>query len=437
MPRGTSQDCCCQCPHACGEPLLTCASTGDPATVADSFGSVSCGVLVHARFCLCPPCLESLFSPVLWKSYNQISLACKVRFPGDSQSLCQIPRLGSLMSGSEPSQQWENFFGIIALQFVGHSPSGYGIWFLSWLHPSYCLPAAFFFFGRFQHPPVDGCSADSCNFGALSGGDEHTSFCSTILNWKPARSYSSILMDLRSNSWLTLLPFPPHSSLIYCIVFFIFFSLWCIIDHFFWPIFQYMAFFYSDQLADKIIYCNFHFTYYIFLSLESVWFLFKYIISLFIPYSLLFKNLSFIILNCGLNCFKIRMRFPCLECECVAALCCFPDTDSWHFCSGVPDYHWLVINWSWKMTCGHCQSFSFVSARDLGMLSAENHPWVSSQPEAHWLTQTLPGWIVNKQKFWSLGMTVTESSFCVPFPIIFHLLLFSIRRHSWASLLLK
>ena len=208
-------------------------------------------------------------------------------------------------------------------------------------------------------------------------------------------------------------------------------------DHFFWPVFQYTAFFYSDQLADKIIYCNFHFTYYIFLSLESVWFLFKYIISLFIPYSLLFKNLSFIISNHELNCFKIRMIFPCLECECVAALCCFPDTDSWHFCSGVPDYHWLVINWSWKMTGGHCQSFSFVSARDLGMLSAENHPWVSSQPEAHWLTQTLPGWIVNKQKFWSLGMTVTESSFCLPFPFIFHLLLSSIRRHSWAILLLK
>ena len=95
---------------------------------------VSCGVtapflwvLVCANFCLCPPRLESLFPQVLWKSYNQIPLAFKVRFPGDSQSLCQIPRLGSLMWGSEPSQQWENFFGIIVLQFVGHPPSRYGI----------------------------------------------------------------------------------------------------------------------------------------------------------------------------------------------------------------------------------------------------------------------------------------------------------------------
>ena len=44
---------------------------------------------------------ESLFHPVLWKFYNQIPLTFKVRFPGDSQSLCQIPRLGSLMWGLE------------------------------------------------------------------------------------------------------------------------------------------------------------------------------------------------------------------------------------------------------------------------------------------------------------------------------------------------
>ena len=38
-----------------------------------------------------------------------------------------IPRLGSLTWGSEPTQQWENFFGIIFLQFVGHPLTGYGI----------------------------------------------------------------------------------------------------------------------------------------------------------------------------------------------------------------------------------------------------------------------------------------------------------------------
>ena len=113
-------------------------STRDPPTRAGSFDSVSRGgsapflwVLVCIRFCLCPPRLESLFPPVLWKSYNQIPLTCKgiPRFPRDSQSLCRIPSLGSLMWGSEPLQQWENFLGIIVLQVVGHPPSRFGIWF--------------------------------------------------------------------------------------------------------------------------------------------------------------------------------------------------------------------------------------------------------------------------------------------------------------------
>ena len=135
MPKGTFPDCCCQYSHPCGEPLPTHTSTGDPSTLAGSFGSVSCGVtapflwvLVQARFCLCPARLESLFPPVLWKSCNQIPLAFKVRSPGDSQSLFQIPRLGTLRWGSEPVQQWENFFGIIIiLQFRSHPPDGYGI----------------------------------------------------------------------------------------------------------------------------------------------------------------------------------------------------------------------------------------------------------------------------------------------------------------------
>ena len=129
MSRGTFQ-----CPHAGGEPQPIHASREGPPTLAGSFGSVSCGVtapllwvLVHAIFCLCPPRLESLLLPVLWKSYNQILLALKARFPGNSQSLRQIPRLGSLTWGSEPSQQHENVFGIIVFQSVGHPPSGYGI----------------------------------------------------------------------------------------------------------------------------------------------------------------------------------------------------------------------------------------------------------------------------------------------------------------------
>ena len=40
------------------------------------------------------------------------------------------------------------------------------------------------FIGVFQHPSVDGCSTASCNFGVPTGGDEHVSFYSDILNQK-------------------------------------------------------------------------------------------------------------------------------------------------------------------------------------------------------------------------------------------------------------
>ena len=97
MPKGNFQ-----CPCPCGEPLPTHTSAGDPPELAGSFESISCGVtapllwvLVRAKFCLCTPSLEYLFLPVLWKSLNQIPQALKARFPGNSLSICQIPRLGS------------------------------------------------------------------------------------------------------------------------------------------------------------------------------------------------------------------------------------------------------------------------------------------------------------------------------------------------------
>ena len=138
-----------------------------------------------SKFHLCPPRLESLFSLVLWKSYNQILLAHKARFPGDSQSLC-IPRLGSLRWGWKLSQECENFFGIIVLLSVDHPPGGYGIWFDRDCTPPTILLGLLLClwtwgissFGEFQHPPANGCSTAYCNFGALPGGDECTSFYS-------------------------------------------------------------------------------------------------------------------------------------------------------------------------------------------------------------------------------------------------------------------
>ena len=55
------------------------------------------------------------------------------------------------------------------------------------LLPSHC--GFFFVFGcrvpfldGFWHPPMDGCSTASCDFGALTGGDECMSFYAIILN---------------------------------------------------------------------------------------------------------------------------------------------------------------------------------------------------------------------------------------------------------------
>ena len=63
--------------------------------------------------------LQESVSPVLWKFCNHIPLAFKIKFPGGSQSLCQIPRLGNLLWALELLEPCENFFDIIVLQFVG------------------------------------------------------------------------------------------------------------------------------------------------------------------------------------------------------------------------------------------------------------------------------------------------------------------------------
>ena len=57
--------------------------------------------------------LQEPVSLVLCKFCNQSPLAFKIKFPGGSQSLCWIPRLGNLWWTPELPQQYENFFGII------------------------------------------------------------------------------------------------------------------------------------------------------------------------------------------------------------------------------------------------------------------------------------------------------------------------------------
>ena len=66
--------CYTQCPQPCSRPPPTHTSAGDSWTLPGKSGSVSCGitvpfswVLVHTRFCLCPP---RVYFPVLCKFWQ-------------------------------------------------------------------------------------------------------------------------------------------------------------------------------------------------------------------------------------------------------------------------------------------------------------------------------------------------------------------------------
>ena len=160
-------------------------------------------VLVHTRFCLCPP---RVYFPVLckfWQLYGgvngdllQESLChtqlCCTQSPcpcgkplltctsaGDTQTL--KGKSGSVSVGSpgvhkilfEPSERvwwvWDLILNVILLIL------------LSFWGFSLALAHGVSFFGGIQHSLIDGCSAVCCNFGVLAGEDESRSFYSTIL----------------------------------------------------------------------------------------------------------------------------------------------------------------------------------------------------------------------------------------------------------------
>ena len=88
----------------------------------DTHGQVGLSLLWgHCSFFLGPGAHRVLCHPgvcFLWKFCNPVPLAFKGKFPGGSQSLCWIPRLGNLLCTLELSEQCENFFDVIVLQIV-------------------------------------------------------------------------------------------------------------------------------------------------------------------------------------------------------------------------------------------------------------------------------------------------------------------------------
>ena len=118
-------------------------------------------------------------------------------WPGScTQSPCPCSRpLLTRTSEETQTQVWLSLCGVsgswCVQDFVGVClGSLVGIWFDSkcdFAPPTVllglllCLWTWSISFWWTQHSPVDGCSAVSCNFGVLTGEDEHTSFYSAIL----------------------------------------------------------------------------------------------------------------------------------------------------------------------------------------------------------------------------------------------------------------
>ena len=119
-----TQVCCTQSPFPCGRPLLISTCAGDTQTLKSRFGSVPVGF---------PAVQKVLFMPseCLWSVWGLILNAISPLLPS-----C-----------------WSFSFAY-----------GCGV----------------SFFGGIQHSLVDGCSAASCNFGALAE-DECTSFSAILL----------------------------------------------------------------------------------------------------------------------------------------------------------------------------------------------------------------------------------------------------------------
>ena len=185
-PRGSSQHCCCQC---CAPLASPCWPTSLQETTQHCQGDLARSSMGSLLLSLGSWSMQSFVCALQESSLcfsqshgSEIPLAFKIIILGDSQSHCWIPMLGSLMQGLEPSQQWENCWCYYSPVY-GSPTWQVWDWVLSWLCPSYHLVAAsslslhvgyhFWCVAAFSCWWV---FKASCDVGALSGGDEHTSF---------------------------------------------------------------------------------------------------------------------------------------------------------------------------------------------------------------------------------------------------------------------
>ena len=88
-------------------------------------------------------------------------------------NLCGVSGCWCTQGLLEPSEHLWQVWGLILNAISPLLPSCWGF--------SFALGCGVSFFGGIQHSPVDSCSAAICNFGVLTGEDEHISFYSTIL----------------------------------------------------------------------------------------------------------------------------------------------------------------------------------------------------------------------------------------------------------------
>ena len=144
-------------------------------------------VLVHTRFCLCPPRVVSspcYGSPII-----------KSHWPTKSDSL-GIPSSFANCPGWEAWCEAQNLHNsgrtflvlLLSSSQVAHRGMGFDFIVFGPLLSSHCgflfvFGCGVSFFGGFQCPPVNGYSTVNYSFGALAG-DECMSFYSAILNYR-------------------------------------------------------------------------------------------------------------------------------------------------------------------------------------------------------------------------------------------------------------